>query len=52
MGVEKSCTVRLNDKFYCIRDDHEWKDCPQGAGVDDLVMAIEKLSQQPVAPVL
>ncbi|GKT93329.1 gamma interferon inducible lysosomal thiol reductase [Colletotrichum tofieldiae] len=42
-GVTKSCTVRLNEEFYCIRDDGQWKDCPHGSGVNDLVIAIEKL---------
>ncbi|KAK1515014.1 uncharacterized protein CCOS01_13207 [Colletotrichum costaricense] len=42
-GVTKSCTVRLNEEIYCIRDGGEWKDCPHGAGPNDLVIAIEKL---------
>ncbi|EFQ32070.1 uncharacterized protein GLRG_07214 [Colletotrichum graminicola M1.001] len=42
-GVTKSCTVRLNEEIYCIRDGGEWKDCPHGSGVNDLVIAIEKL---------
>lgn len=42
-GVKKSCTVRLNEEFYCIKDNAEWKDCPNGPGVNDLVIAVEKL---------
>ncbi|KAK1838624.1 gamma interferon inducible lysosomal thiol reductase [Colletotrichum chrysophilum] len=42
-GVTKSCTVRLDNEIYCIRDGGEWKDCPHGSGVNDLVIAIEKL---------
>jgi len=42
-GVTKSCTVRLNEEIYCVRDNAEWKDCPSGPAVDDLVIAIEKL---------
>ncbi|KAK7958250.1 hypothetical protein PG988_013098 [Apiospora saccharicola] len=42
-GVTKSCTVRLNEEIYCIRDDGEWTDCPNGSGVSDLVIAVEKL---------
>ena len=45
-GVTKSCTVRLNEEIYCIRDGGEWKDCPNGSGVNDLVIAVEKLYQQ------
>jgi hypothetical protein len=42
-GVTKSCTVRLNNEIYCIRDGGEWTDCPAGPGVNDLVIAIRKL---------
>lgn len=41
--MTKSCTVRLDEQIYCIRDDGEWVDCPSGAGVNDLVIAVEKL---------
>ena len=40
-GVTKSCTVRLNEEIYCVRDSGEWKDCPSGADVDTLVTKIE-----------
>lgn len=42
-GVTKSCTIRLNNEIYCIRDDEQWIDCPNGPGVNDLIIAIEKL---------
>lgn len=38
-----SCTIRLNEEVYCIRDDGEWKDCPHGSSVNDLVLSVEKL---------
>ena len=41
--MTKSCTLRLNDEIYCIRDDGDWIDCPHGAGVNDLVIQVEKL---------
>jgi hypothetical protein len=41
--VSISATIRLNDEVYCVRDGGEWKDCPNGPGVNDLVVAIEKL---------
>lgn len=41
-GVTKSCTIRLDEEIYCVRDGGEWKECPNGAGVNDLVLAIEK----------
>lgn len=42
-GVTKSCTVRLNNEIYCIRDGGEWKNCPNGPEVNDLVIEILKL---------
>ncbi|KAK4674777.1 hypothetical protein QC763_0027840 [Podospora pseudopauciseta] len=42
-GVTKSCTVRLNEEIYCVRDNGQWKECPHGSSVNDLVIAIEKL---------
>lgn len=44
-NVTISCTIRLNNEVYCIRDGGEWKNCPHGSGVNDLVIAIEKLSR-------
>lgn len=45
-NVTTSCTIRLNHEIYCVRDDGEWKDCPNGSGVNDLIIAIEKLRRQ------
>ncbi|RCI09545.1 hypothetical protein L249_4102 [Ophiocordyceps polyrhachis-furcata BCC 54312] len=42
-NVTISCTIRLNDEIYCIRDGGKWIQCPNGPGVSDLVAAIEKL---------
>ncbi|KAK3398228.1 hypothetical protein B0T20DRAFT_202858 [Sordaria brevicollis] len=42
-GVTKSCTVRLDNKIFCIRDGGRWSDCPHGSSVNDLVLAVEKL---------
>lgn len=41
--MTKSCTVRLNNQIYCVRDDGQWQECPGGSSVNDLVMAIERL---------
>lgn len=40
-GVQKSCTVRLAEEIFCVRDDNEWKDCPSGSSVEDLVGAVK-----------
>ena len=42
-GVKYSCTVRLDDKFRCIRDGGQWKECQGGSEVKDLVADIKKL---------
>ncbi|KFY32916.1 hypothetical protein V495_08614 [Pseudogymnoascus sp. VKM F-4514 (FW-929)] len=42
VGVRASCTVRLNNEVYCVHDG-DWKNCPNGPGVNDLVIEIEKL---------
>ena len=42
-GVKYSCTVRLDDKFRCIRDGGIWKDCKGGSDIGDLVDDVEKL---------
>ncbi|KLU86136.1 hypothetical protein MAPG_05155 [Magnaporthiopsis poae ATCC 64411] len=45
-GVSLSCTVRLADEIWCIRDGGQWSECPQGPEVEKLVAAIEKKYQQ------
>ncbi|RKF53885.1 putative gamma interferon inducible lysosomal thiol reductase [Erysiphe neolycopersici] len=46
VGVTKSCTVRLNEEIYCVRDGREWTECPHGPAVEDLVNAVEGLYQK------
>ncbi|KAL4919542.1 hypothetical protein BDW62DRAFT_179127 [Aspergillus aurantiobrunneus] len=46
LGVKTSCTVRLDDTVWCVRDGGVWKDCAeegQGSKVSVLVDEIEKL---------
>lgn len=45
-GVTLSCTVRIDEEVYCIRDGGEWTECPHGPGVNDLVIEIEKRYRQ------
>ncbi|KAE8398831.1 hypothetical protein BDV37DRAFT_275769 [Aspergillus pseudonomiae] len=43
-NANASCTVRVDNKVWCIRDNYEWK-CPPGRGVvENWVREIEKLS--------
>ncbi|KAJ5952633.1 uncharacterized protein N7479_011046 [Penicillium vulpinum] len=49
LGVKISCTVRLDDAVWCIRDSNEWKDCAQngeGSQPSALVDQVEKLWEE------
>lgn len=49
LGVKTSCTVRLDDTVWCVRDNDEWKDCgqnSQGAQPSTLVDQVEKLYKE------
>ncbi|KAL2862262.1 GILT family protein [Aspergillus lucknowensis] len=49
LGVRTSCTVRLDDNVWCIRDGGVWKDCAregEGSQVSVLVEEIKKLWKQ------
>ncbi|KAJ5479574.1 hypothetical protein N7530_005083 [Penicillium desertorum] len=46
LGIKISCTVRLDDAVWCIRDSDEWKNCAQngeGSQPSALVDQVEKL---------
>lgn len=46
VGVTKSCTVRLDDAIWCVRDGAVWKDCAhdgEGSKVSVLVDEVERL---------
>lgn len=42
-NVTISCTIRLDEKVWCIRDGGEWKHCDRGHEVTDLVHDVDKL---------
>ncbi|KAJ6485012.1 hypothetical protein C8R47DRAFT_1130511 [Mycena vitilis] len=41
LKIEKSCTVLIDRKKVCVRDD-TWKECDGGHGVDDFVRQINR----------
>lgn len=41
-GVKKSCTVRVGDEQWCLRDGGKWKDCEGGFQVKDLVNEVNR----------
>ncbi|KAE8350069.1 hypothetical protein BDV28DRAFT_139837 [Aspergillus coremiiformis] len=46
LGVSTSCTVRLDDSVWCVRDGAVWKDCAKegnGSKVSVLVEEVERL---------
>lgn len=45
MGAEVSCTVRVDEEKWCVRDSETWKDCEDGSKPEDLVKHIEKTYQ-------
>jgi len=44
-GVSTSCTVRLNGKTRCVRDDGKWTDCEGGSTAQDLVADVMEQSR-------
>ncbi|KAE8375578.1 hypothetical protein BDV26DRAFT_267481 [Aspergillus bertholletiae] len=49
LEVHTSCTVRLDDSVWCVRDDGEWKNCAKegkGSQVPTLVEEIERLWEE------
>jgi hypothetical protein len=49
LGVKTSCTVRLDEQVWCVRDGGVWKDCAKGGGasqVGTLVEEVNKLYRQ------
>ncbi|KAL1701424.1 hypothetical protein EV121DRAFT_212143 [Schizophyllum commune] len=45
LGIEKSCTVRINGEAVCIRDG-TWKECENGHSVNDFVRQINSAYDQ------
>ncbi|GAD91754.1 gamma interferon inducible lysosomal thiol reductase (GILT), putative [Paecilomyces variotii No. 5] len=49
LGVTTSCTVRVNDSIWCIRDGGVWKDCAkdgEASNVSVLVDEVERLYKE------
>ncbi|KDN37251.1 hypothetical protein K437DRAFT_296604 [Tilletiaria anomala UBC 951] len=40
-GIKNSCTILIDSKPICTRDDNQWKNCSSGHDVSDFVHAIE-----------
>ncbi|KAF7715255.1 Uncharacterized protein PECH_002125 [Penicillium ucsense] len=49
LGIKTSCTVRLDESVWCVRDNGEWKDCArdaEGSNPRVLVDAVNKLWEE------
>lgn len=49
LGIATSCTVRLDESVWCVRDGGVWKDCAkggQGSNVTVLVDEVKRLSKE------
>lgn len=47
LGIDKSCTVTVNNDVFAIRDGGEWKNLKNGSSAVDLVDEINRLYQPP-----
>ncbi|KAJ5690502.1 Gamma interferon inducible lysosomal thiol reductase GILT [Penicillium macrosclerotiorum] len=45
LGAKTSCTVRLDDTVWCIRDGGKWKDCVQGGQGANPQMLIDEVNR-------
>lgn len=45
VDAEVSCTVRVDNEKWCVRDSGTWKGCEDGSKPKDLVEHIEKIHQ-------
>lgn len=47
LGIDKSCTVTVDNEIFAIRDDGQWKNLKNGSSAVDLVAEIDRLYQPP-----
>ncbi|KAH1499475.1 hypothetical protein KXW60_007647 [Aspergillus fumigatus] len=45
LGVRTSCTVRLDEQVWCVRDDGLWKDCAQGGRGSQISVLVEEIER-------
>ncbi|KAF3482216.1 uncharacterized protein GIQ15_04975 [Arthroderma uncinatum] len=45
VGVTKSCTVRVDNKFWCIRDGGAWSDCGEGNERSDISVLVKEIER-------
>ncbi|RHZ60254.1 hypothetical protein CDV55_103952 [Aspergillus turcosus] len=45
LGVTTSCTVRLDEHVWCVRDDGVWKDCAQGGRGSQVSVLVEEIDK-------
>jgi len=45
LGVKTSCTVRLDEQVWCVRDNGVWKDCAKGGAGSQVEALVEEVSR-------
>lgn len=46
VGAEVSCTVRVEEEVWCVRDGGKWKHCREGKKPEDLVRKVRELHKK------
>lgn len=45
LSVQTSCTIRLDEKVWCVRDDGVWRDCAQGGEGSKVPVFVEEVER-------
>ncbi|EAW14429.1 GILT family protein [Aspergillus clavatus NRRL 1] len=45
LGIKTSCTVRLDEQVWCVRDDGVWKDCAKGGEGSQVSVFVEEIKK-------
>ncbi|KAL4893550.1 hypothetical protein BDV59DRAFT_177585 [Aspergillus ambiguus] len=45
LGIKTSCTVRLDEKLWCVHDDGVWRDCAKGADGSTVPVLVEEVKR-------
>ncbi|BDD55157.1 hypothetical protein MAP00_000704 [Monascus purpureus] len=45
LSVQTSCTIRLDKKVWCVRDDGVWRDCAQGGEGSKVPVFVEEVER-------
>lgn len=46
LGVNTSCTVRMDETVWCVRDGGEWKNCAEGGKGSEVPVLVEEVEKR------